>query len=126
MLKGAEIILVPNACLLDINRIHQLQTRAFENMLGVATTNYASSIDKGHSAAFDGMAYEKGKSRNTCLVQAGEKEGIYLAEFNLTKLRHWRKKEIWGNAYRKPNRYKLLLNHTSLPPFTRKNTRKLK
>lgn len=39
MLKGAEIILVPNACDMNALRINQLSTRAFENMLGVAMAN---------------------------------------------------------------------------------------
>lgn len=37
MLKGAEIILVPNACPLEINRLSQLRARAYKNMLGIAT-----------------------------------------------------------------------------------------
>lgn len=40
MLKGAEIILVPNACPMEINRISQLRARAYENMVGIATVNY--------------------------------------------------------------------------------------
>jgi len=40
MLKGAEIILVPNACPMEINRLSQLRARAYENMLGIATVNY--------------------------------------------------------------------------------------
>lgn len=40
MLKGAELILVPNACTMEINRLAQLRTRAFENMVGIATCNY--------------------------------------------------------------------------------------
>ena len=40
MLKGAELILVPNACPMEINRLSQLRARAFENMLAVATCNY--------------------------------------------------------------------------------------
>ena len=39
MLKGAEIILVPNACPIEINRFSQLRTRAYENMVGIATAN---------------------------------------------------------------------------------------
>ena len=39
MLKGAEIILAPNACPMEINRLSQLRARAFENMLGIATVN---------------------------------------------------------------------------------------
>ena len=31
MLKGAELVLTPNACSLDEKRINQFQARAFEN-----------------------------------------------------------------------------------------------
>lgn len=40
MLKGAEIILVPNACDMNPPRLNQLNSRAFENMVGVAMANY--------------------------------------------------------------------------------------
>jgi predicted amidohydrolase len=40
MLKGAEIVLVPNACPMEINRLSQLRARAYENMIGIATANY--------------------------------------------------------------------------------------
>jgi N-carbamoylputrescine amidase len=40
MLKGAELILTPNACRLEEKRINQFQTRAYENAVGVAMTNY--------------------------------------------------------------------------------------
>uniref|UniRef100_UPI00272A01EF carbon-nitrogen hydrolase family protein n=1 Tax=uncultured Duncaniella sp. TaxID=2768039 RepID=UPI00272A01EF len=35
MLKGAELVLVPNACPMEINRISQLRGRAYENMIGL-------------------------------------------------------------------------------------------
>ena len=59
MLKGAEIILVPNACPMEINRISQLRARAYENMVGIATVNYPKGKPdcNGHSSAFDGIAY---------------------------------------------------------------------
>ena len=57
MLNGAEIILVPNACTVDINLIAQLRTRAYENMLAIAMTNYATSQNNGDSITFDGMSY---------------------------------------------------------------------
>jgi N-carbamoylputrescine amidase len=41
MLKGAEIILTPNACDLEQNRLSQFRARAYENMVGVAMANYA-------------------------------------------------------------------------------------
>ena len=40
MLKGAELILAPNACPMEINRLSALRTRAYENMVAVATCNY--------------------------------------------------------------------------------------
>lgn len=125
MLKGAEIILISNACNLDENRIGQVRARAFENMVGVAVTNYAAPQYNGHSAAFDGIAYEKdGHSRTTSLVQADDKEGVYLAEFDLETLREYRKREVWGNAFRKPGSYHLLTSNVVNEPFIRKTERK--
>jgi len=40
MLKGAELILTPNACPMEINRFSTFRTRAYENMVTVATCNY--------------------------------------------------------------------------------------
>lgn len=58
MLRGAELVLVPNACEMEANRLGQLRARAFENMVGIALANYASPQANGHSVAFDGMAFE--------------------------------------------------------------------
>jgi predicted amidohydrolase len=125
MLNGAEIILVPNACELEANRLGQLRARAYENMLGVATANYAAPQENGHSAAYDGMAFTAdGKSRDTCLVEAGAEEGIILAEFDLDALRAWRASEVWGNAFRKPGRYGMLTSRTVRPPFRRPKARR--
>ena len=41
-LGGAELILVPNACELEANRLGQVRARAFENMVAVAVANYAA------------------------------------------------------------------------------------
>ena len=41
-LGGAELILVPNACELEANRLGQVRARAFENMAAVAVANYAA------------------------------------------------------------------------------------
>ena len=91
MLEGAELILVPNACPMEINRLAQLRSRAFENMLAIATCNYPASVPdcNGGSTVFDGMAYlpEVEGSRDTCLLQAGEAEEICLADLDLAKLR---------------------------------------
>lgn len=125
MLNGAEIILTPNACGLDDNRIPQFKTRAYENMVGVAMTNYAAPQENGHSVAFDGMGYGKdGQVQDTLLVQAGEEEGIYIAEFDMDTLREYRKRETWGNAYRKPHSYGVLTSRSVNEPFIRKDSRR--
>ena len=123
MLKGAEIILVPNACPMEINRISQLRARAFENMTGVATANYPQGWPdcNGHSNAFDGMAYNPGEpsSRDTLILEAGEEEGIFLAAFPLDQMRAYRESEVHGNAYRQPGKYSLLLSEIINAPFIR-------
>lgn len=121
MLKGAEIILVPNACDLEINRLSQLRARAYENMVGIALANYPSPNDFGHSIAFDGIAFDQNGSRDMKLVEAGEAEGIYLAQFDLAALRDYRQRETWGNAFRRPRRYGMLTSSVVLPPFVRVN-----
>ena len=112
MLQGAELILVPNACPIEINRLSQLRGRAYENMTAIATCNYpAGQPDcNGHSTVFDGMAYlpDMEDSRDTCILEAGETEGIFLATLDLDLLREYRRMEVHGNAYRRPELYGLL------------------
>ena len=112
MLKGAELILVPNACPMEINRLSQLRARAFENMTAIATCNYPGSVPdcNGNSTVFDGMAYLPGEggSRDTCILRSGQQEGIYICELDLAMLRDYRKNEVFGNAYRHPEKYGLL------------------
>jgi N-carbamoylputrescine amidase len=121
MLKGAEIILVPNACEMERHRIGQLQTRAAENMVAVALANYAAPQDNGHSIAFDPIAFDKHGSRDTLVIEAGEAEGIYLASFDLDAIRDYRRREAWGNAFRRPHRYSALTSLDVQPPFVRVN-----
>jgi len=128
MLKGAEILLVPNACPMEINRISQLRARAFENMVGIATVNYPKGKPdcNGHSTAFDGIAYkiDEPYSRDTLIIEAGEEEGIYIATFNIEELRKYRSREVHGNAYRQPTKYEILLSEEKQEPFIRKDYRK--
>lgn len=127
MLKGAELVLVPNACPMEINRLSQLRGRAYENMMAIATCNYPAEVPdcNGNSSVFDGVAYlpELSGSRDTCILQAGEEEGIYIAELNLDVLRAYRKSEVHGNAYRHPKKYTLLTERGIQEPFIRKNYR---
>lgn len=100
MLQGAELILTPNACKLDELRLDQFKVRAWENVLTVAMTNYPQPLQNGRSVAY--------AHNGECLVMADEKEGIYLAEVDITAVREARRKSIWGNAYRRPRRYQAL------------------
>lgn len=111
MLKGAEIILTPNACGLDENRIDQFKVRAYENVVGVAMANYPGPKYKGRSVAFT--------PEGECLVEAGRKEGIYLARFDMAAIRARRAKTIHGNAYRRPHRYSPLVSMEKNPLWNR-------
>ncbi len=102
MLQGAELILTPNACNLEEMRIDQFKIRAWENMLGVAMTNYPKPMLNGRSVAF--------AHSGECLVMAGEEEGIFLAAFDLDAIPKVRERTIYGNAYRRPHRYHGLIS----------------
>ena len=127
MLKGAELILVPNACPMEINRLSQLRARAYENMTAIATCNYPETVPdcNGHSSVFDGIAYlpESDASRDTCILQTDGQEGIYIAELDLEQLRSYRKSEVHGNAYRHPKKYGLLTDTRIREPFIRNDYR---
>ena len=128
MLKGAELILVPNACPMEINRLCQLRARAYENMLAVATCNYPESVPdcNGKSTVFDGVAYlpDEEDSRDMCILDAGVEEGIYIAELDLEQLREYRKNEVHGNTYRHPLKYGVLTKTGVEEPFIREDCRR--
>ncbi len=125
MLKGAEIILVPNACELDMHRVRQLESRAFENMVGIATANYVWPSETWNSVAFDAMAFDdNGKSVDTLIIETDKEEGVYIAEFDIEKLRKYRQEEVWGNAYRKTRCYEILTNQQVEYPFIRDDAKK--
>ena len=123
MLKGAELILVPNACPMEINRLSQLRARAFENMTAICTCNYSCTVPdcNGGSTVFDGVAYlpDLPGSRDMCILKAGPGEEICLADIDLSMLRRYRKSEVHGNAYRRPEKYGLLTGRDIEEPFVR-------
>lgn len=57
MLKGAEIILVPNDCVSMRPRLQALSTRAYENMCGVAMAN-PNGKNAGNSCAFSPICWD--------------------------------------------------------------------
>ncbi len=126
MLKGAELILTPNSCTLGALRLGQYQARAYENMVGLAMTNYPAPKCNGQSCAFDAVAFaaEGGPELDTCIVRAGTAEEIVLATFDLERIRAYRRRETWGNAYRKPGAYGPLVSPDVAPPFLRPDSRR--
>lgn len=127
MLKGAELILVPNACPMEINRLSQLRARAYENMLAIATCNYPAGVPdcNGGSSVFDGVAYPPAGdgSRDTCILQADGEEQLCIARLDLDGLRAYRESEAQGNTYRHPQKYSLLVETKIEPPFVREDYR---
>jgi predicted amidohydrolase len=120
MLAGAELILTPNACTLEAHRLAQFKTRAYENMVGVAMTNYAAPQNNGHSVAYDAVAFRgEDEPRDTLIIEAGENEDVYLATFDMDSIRAYRERETWGNAYRRPRLYAMLTDSEVEAPFVR-------
>ena len=117
MLKGAELILTPNACNLHPMLIDQFKVRAFENALVVAMANYAPGLSaegyNGKSCVFNARGDE--------LLMAGYGEGIYYADIDLGELRRYRKETIYGNAFRRPRKYELLESPEVDSVFRRNN-----
>jgi predicted amidohydrolase len=116
-LGGAELVLVPNACELEANRLGQVRARAFENMAAVAVCNYAApparpgaAEENGHSTVVDPIAFDAdGRSRDTRVFEAGEAEGVYVVRLDLAALREWRRREVWGARCRRPQTYGALV-----------------
>lgn len=57
------------------------------------------------------------------VAEAGEEEGVYPAEFDLERLRAYRERKLWGNAFRKPGRYGSLTVAEVEPSFVRAKVR---
>ena len=112
MLKGAEVILAPNACPMEINRLSALRARAYENMLAVATCNYPEGQPdcNGHSTIFDGVAWLRDEEgvRDMCVLEAPGEAGVYVAEIDMDMLRKYRESDVMGDKYRHPERYGIL------------------
>ncbi len=108
---GAELILVPNACELEANRLGQIRARAFENMAVLAVANYAAPgfgapEENGHSTVVDPIAFDaEGRSRDTRVFEAGEAEDVCVVRLDLDALRAWRRREVWGSQCRRPKTY---------------------
>lgn len=121
MLKGAEIILVPNSCGSMKPRLNALSTRAYENMTGVVMANTPGK-NAGNSCAFSPICWdEKGECVDNVMTMAGElEEGLFYAEYDMNELRKYRFREMLGNTFRKIKAYEPLLYSNLEAPFLRK------
>jgi predicted amidohydrolase len=133
MLDGAELVLVPNACPLPEPLLRQFRTRAMENMVGMAMANYAADGPPphgiggfdGHSIAVSSVCFDAaGGVTDDLIVQAGEQPGLFVAGFDLAELRAYRRRETWGDAYRKPWAYARLVADAPMPEFVRADSRR--
>ncbi|MGN0971779.1 MAG: carbon-nitrogen hydrolase family protein, partial [Aristaeellaceae bacterium] len=120
MLRGAEIILVPNDCAAQAPRLNALSTRAYENMVGVVMANPCGE-NAGCSCAFSPICWDdEGRSVDNVLMMADEtSEGLYLAAFDMDALRAWREQEMMGNTFRRVEAYGPLLDGRVNAPFKR-------
>lgn len=120
MLKGAEIILVPNDCGSMRPRIQALSTRAYENMVGIAMAN-ANGENAGCSCAYSPICWDKNGIclDNTIMLADDVTEGLYYADFDMDAIREYRNSEMMGNTFRKVVAYKELLDTTISEPFIR-------
>jgi predicted amidohydrolase len=100
MLNGAELVIVPNACTWDEIRTAGFKTRAVDNLVGIAMTNYPG-VNRGSSQAHSCVAWRSGLPTDTLITKAGEQEQILLATFDVDDIRAFRKIESWRMDSRK-------------------------
>lgn len=120
MLKGAELILVPNDCKTMKPRVQALSTRAYENMVGIAMANPPGD-NAGNSCAFSPIVWDRNGQPidNTVMMADEETEGVFTATFNIEELRAYRSREMMGNTFRKVSAYMDLLDDRKEDPFIR-------
>lgn len=120
MMKGAEIILVPNDCGSMRPRIQALSTRAYENMAGIVMAN-PNGENAGCSCAYSPICWDEDGIciDNTIFLADSLTEGLYYGEFDLARLRDYREHEMMGNTFRKVKAYKELLSEEIRYPFIR-------
>ena len=72
--------------------------------------NYAAPQLDGGSVAFD--------VNGGTLVQAGTEEGVFIAEFDLNRIREWRRSER-SNIWRHPESYGAICDPDAIDPLAR-------
>ncbi len=112
-LLGAELILIPLADGINSHKHALLRTRAYDNQVGVAMTNFYHSDPReanGRSVAFDGIAYnENGAEREMQVASAEAGECMTMARFAIGELREYRTNESGPIEHRRPGTYQSLV-----------------
>lgn len=122
MMKGAEIILIPNDCGSMKPRLNALSTRAYENMTGIAMAN-PNGENAGNSCAFSPICWDRDGNcvDNVLLIADDMTEGLFYVEFDMDAIRFYREHEMMGNTYRKVKAYDVLMSKEIAYPFIREN-----
>jgi hypothetical protein len=58
--------------------------------------------------AFD---LDTGAAVDPVILEAGSDEGVYVAEFDLERIRRYRSKATWGGTNRRPETYSVLIEN---------------
>ena len=138
MLGGAELILTPNACGLDADRLGQFRARAYENMVGVAMANYATpdrpptSATWARSTSATGTRSRSAASGSTARAMSSTTSSSRPARGRSSRSQPstsmrcalTARTRCAGDAYRKPAFYKALSDDTPLPVFDRADSRR--
>ena len=104
-------------------RLEQLKVRAYENMVGIVTVNYANL--GGKSSVYSPIVRNINKHElDSELFIMNDKEDIRIVQFNMSEIREYRSRETLGDAYRKPYAYKQLIENNVQEPFIRKDARR--
>ena len=122
MLKGAELIVVPNDCTIMAPRLRALCVRAYENMVGIIMAN-PPGAGAGCSCAYSPIQWKDDTNAvdpTLCLASETE-EGILYADYDLDALHAYRENEMMGNTFRRPDVYAPLLSTEISPPFLREH-----
>ena len=121
MMKGAEVILLPNDCYSMKPRLDCLSTRAYENLVGIGMANPPGE-NAGASCAFSPRCWDRnGLCINNALLIADElTAGLFYAEFDMDDIRDFREHEMMGNTFRKVHAYMPLLDGEIHHPFERR------
>lgn len=99
-LGGAELLLMPTACRINWETIDKIAVRAASNAMAIAMTNYANSSDNPAQYMMNGQSVGVDHEGRLVEVAPGDpddpsthpgQEGLYIAEFDIARLRQYRR-----------------------------------